>query len=183
MVDEGEETSPQVVTLCQAGSSPVVHPQSIDREPDEWSSTGPENRGGGDEPQRFDSSALVLIDRRRCPLTAGDLALNQETAGSTPPSVTHDRFGYTARLPDFQSGDAGSNPAAVATPTATGSRPALRTQALEVRVLSWVPVTRHWRRAGVVTGRFAKPWPTTVARVRFAPSPPLVRFVRSAGPK
>jgi hypothetical protein len=57
---------------------------------------------------------------------------------------------------------------AVATPTATGSRPALRTQALEVRVLSWV---RVWRRAGVVTGRFATPWPTTVARVRFAPSP------------
>ena len=25
----------------------------------EWSATGPENRGGGDEPQRFDSSTLV----------------------------------------------------------------------------------------------------------------------------
>lgn len=31
MVDEGEETSPQVVTLCQAGSSPVVHPNSLSR--------------------------------------------------------------------------------------------------------------------------------------------------------
>src|SRR5262245_40492371 len=39
--------------------SPPVTP-TIDLESaDEWSSTGPENRGGGDEPQRFDSSALV----------------------------------------------------------------------------------------------------------------------------
>ena len=30
---------------------------------DERSSTGPENRGGGDEPQRFDSSALVNLAR------------------------------------------------------------------------------------------------------------------------
>ena len=30
---------------------------------DEWSSTGPENRGGGAEPQRFDSSALVSCPR------------------------------------------------------------------------------------------------------------------------
>ena len=38
-----------------AGSIPAAQTESAD----EWSSTGPENRGGGDEPQRFDSSALV----------------------------------------------------------------------------------------------------------------------------
>src|SRR6478752_336174 len=43
-----------------AGSIPAGHPDCIYIESaDEWSSTGPENRGGGDEPQRFDSSALV----------------------------------------------------------------------------------------------------------------------------
>ena len=36
---------------------------------------------------------LSSLFSRRCPLTAGDLALNQGTVGSTPPSVTHDRFG------------------------------------------------------------------------------------------
>ena len=49
-------------------------------------------------------------------------------------------------------------------------RPALRTQALEVRILPRARLFRR-RRAGAVTGRFAKPRPTTVARVRFAPSP------------
>src|SRR6185503_19336115 len=52
---------------------------------------------------------------RRCPLTAGDPALNRETAGSTPPSVT--------------------------TPPASGTRSALRTQTLEVRILSGVPLS------------------------------------------
>ena len=89
---------------------------------------------------------------RRCPLTAGDLVLTQETAGSTPPSVSHDRFGYTARLPDFQSGDAGSNPAAVATPPAIGWQPALRTQAFEVRILSGVPTHPHCHIGDVLEG-------------------------------
>jgi hypothetical protein len=88
-----------------------------------------------------------------------------------PPASRTTASARRLRRPGFHPGDAGSNPAAVARPTAIGSRPALRTQALEVRILSWVR-----RRAGVVTGRSAKPWPTTVARVRFAPSPPRSTF-------
>jgi hypothetical protein len=37
-------------------SPPVTH--IADESAAEWSATGPENRGGGEEPQRFDSSAL-----------------------------------------------------------------------------------------------------------------------------
>ena len=86
----------------------------------EWSATGPENRGGGDEPQRFDSSTLVLLVLR--------------------PTATGCGQRYERRLWRFESSrghDEDSNR----------------------------------RRAGEVTGRFAKPRPTTVARVRFAPSP------------
>jgi hypothetical protein len=74
------------------------------------------------------------------------------------------------RLPAFHPGDAGSNPAAVATPTAIGCG-----QRYERRLWRFESSRGHEpfrrRRAGAVTGRFAKPRPTTVARVRFAPSP------------
>ena len=54
-----------------AGSIPAGHPDCIYIESaDEWSSTGPENRGGGDEPQRFDSSALVPGASRNSALSA-----------------------------------------------------------------------------------------------------------------
>ena len=53
-----------------AGSIPAGHPDLTSESADEWSSTGPENRGGGDEPQRFDSSALVAIPCGAVRLTA-----------------------------------------------------------------------------------------------------------------
>ena len=69
----------------------------------QWWATGPENRGGGDEPQRFDSSALVcrvrLVGRGRCPLKA----------------ETRVRIPHATRQPTF--------------PPASGPRPGLRIQA------------------------------------------------------
>ena len=40
-----------------AGSIPAALTESAAQ----WWATGPENRGGGDEPQRFDSSTLVHL--------------------------------------------------------------------------------------------------------------------------
>jgi hypothetical protein len=42
--------------------SPPVTPIAIESAA-EWSATGPENRGGGEKPQRFDSSTLVNCSR------------------------------------------------------------------------------------------------------------------------
>ena len=122
-----------------AGSIPATQ---TNESADEWSSTGPENRGGGAEPQRFDSSALVC----RVRLVGEDAAPSRRKRGFKS---------RTRRKP----------------PTATGSRPALRTQALEVRVLSWVP---NWTMETCWSGNrpvCSNRGPTIVARVRFAPSP------------
>ncbi len=158
--------------------SPPVTPIASTESADEWSSTGPENRGGGDEPQRFDSSALV--SRRPVRLSARLPLFQGGEAGAAPARATACRVRLVRpRTLPPQGGNAGSNPARDANPPGKWTAARTTNPGSGVRIASG---GRHWRRAGVVTGRFAKPWPTTVARVRFAPSP-LRSFVRSAGPK
>ena len=74
-----------------AGSIPAALTESAD----EWSSTGPENRGGGDEPQRFDSSALVCDGPVRLPARSPLFQGGQ--AGSTPARVTTCRVRLVGR--------------------------------------------------------------------------------------
>ncbi len=147
----------------------------------EWSATGPENRGGGEEPQRFDSSALgSRFNLARSANSKAAALSRRRRGGSTRTgyriSLLASRMSRSSSRPRTlppQGGDAGPNPARDAYPPGKWTAARTTNPGSGVRIASG---GRHWRRAGVVTGRFATPWPTTVARVRFAPSPLLRSF-------
>jgi hypothetical protein len=111
--------------------------------------------------------------------TSGEVAaLSKRRGGIETRARHHHLFVQAARTPRSHRGNAGSSPAQVATPLppANGSRPALRTQASEVRVLSGVPTPASSGKPGALMRRAEMVRlhpPVRVGRRRACPSEPI----------
>ena len=116
-----------------AGSIPAA--QTSPESADEWSSTGPENRGGGDEPQRFDSSTLVCHQFGPFGYQLGCRSFKAAKRGQHPHGLPHSacrvRLAGRGRCP-LKAETRVQIPHATHEeqfPPASGSRPGLRIQA------------------------------------------------------